>query len=89
MAPKDSSMSARCPECDSRIYFPRTPDLGQLITCPECDSALEVVNNAPIQLDWAFDESSGDPGRWENDDYDSSRWDDEDDDEFDDYDDDQ
>lgn len=82
MAPKDKSLSARCPECDSRIYFPRTPDLGQLITCPECDSALEVVNNAPLNLDWAFEESSSGSDRWDDDDY--SGWDDdEDDDDFD------
>ncbi len=78
MAPKDKSLSARCPECDSRIYFPRTPDLGQLITCPECDSSLEVVNNSPLNLDWAFEESSA-SGGWDDDD-DLPKWEDDDDD---------
>ncbi len=81
MAPKDKSLSARCPECDSRIYFQRTPDLGQLITCPECDSSLEVVNNSPLNLDWAFEESSGSGGWNDNDDLPS--WEDDDEDEFD------
>ena len=56
MPDKNPSLMARCPECDSRIYFDRRPDNGQIIVCPECESSLEVVNTNPIRLDWAYEE---------------------------------
>ena len=31
MADKDPNLMARCLECDSRIYFERKPDVGQII----------------------------------------------------------
>ncbi|MBP9503249.1 MAG: hypothetical protein KBF17_13900 [Candidatus Promineofilum sp.] len=55
MPDKDTSLMARCLECDSRIYFPRRPELGQIIVCPECETSLEVVRTAPIRFDWADD----------------------------------
>lgn len=48
-----------CPECDSRIRL-RTARLGQRIQCRECGTALEVVVLTPLELDWAFDDSSHD-----------------------------
>jgi lysine biosynthesis protein LysW len=57
MPDKDPSLMARCLECDSRIYFERKPDLGQIIVCPECETSLEVVRASPIRFDWA-DEGS-------------------------------
>ncbi len=56
MPDKDPSLMARCPECDSRIYFDRRPDNGQMIVCPECEACLEVIRNNPIRLDWASEE---------------------------------
>jgi lysine biosynthesis protein LysW len=50
---------ARCPECDSRLYFDRPPDLGQILACPECETSLEVIGTNPIRLDWAYDEGEG------------------------------
>jgi lysine biosynthesis protein LysW len=47
---------ARCPECDSRLYFDRPPDLGQILPCPECETSLEVIGTNPVRLDWAYDE---------------------------------
>lgn len=77
----EKSVSARCPECDARIYFEKTPDMGQMISCPECGTSLEVIRTRPLELDWAFE-----PEEIVND-YDD--FDDEfDDDDFDDYDDD-
>ncbi|MCL4802945.1 MAG: hypothetical protein KJ046_01440 [Anaerolineae bacterium] len=57
MPDKAPSLMARCLECDSRIYFDRKPDLGQIIVCPECETSLEVVRTNPIQFGWA-DEGS-------------------------------
>ena len=57
MPDKDPSLMARCLECDSRIYFERKPDLGQIIVCPECETSLEVIRSSPIRFDWA-DEGS-------------------------------
>jgi len=56
MSDKDPSLMARCPECDSRIYFERRPDTGQMIVCPECETSLEVIGAYPIRLDWADEE---------------------------------
>ena len=53
MPDKDASLMARCPECDSRIYFERRPDTGQIIVCPECETSLEVIRANPVRLDWA------------------------------------
>ena len=56
MADKDPTLMARCPSCDSRIYFERRPDTGEIIVCPECEASLEIIRNNPIRLDWAYDE---------------------------------
>jgi hypothetical protein len=55
MPEKDPSLMARCLECDSRIYFERKPDVGQIIVCPECETSLEVIRSSPIRFDWADD----------------------------------
>ena len=44
---------SRCAECDSRIFFDKTPDLGHIVTCRECGTKLEVIYLDPIELDWA------------------------------------
>ena len=56
MPDKDPTLMARCPSCDSRIYFERRPDTGEIIVCPECEASLEIMRNNPIRLDWAYDE---------------------------------
>lgn len=55
MLDKDPSLMARCLECDSRIYFERKPEVGQIIVCPECESSLEVVRSSPIRFGWPDD----------------------------------
>ncbi len=55
MLDKDPSLMARCLECDSRIYFERKPDVGQIIVCPECETSLEVVRSSPIRFEWPDD----------------------------------
>jgi lysine biosynthesis protein LysW len=52
MPEKDPTLMARCLECDSRIYFERKPDLGEIIVCPECETSLEVVRISPIKFGW-------------------------------------
>ena len=59
MPEKDPSLMARCLECDSRIYFERKPDLGQIIVCPECNTSLEVIRTSPIKFGWPDDTSAG------------------------------
>lgn len=65
MSPTASPAKARCPECDARIFFERTPDIGQLLACPECGTSLEVIRTSPVELDWAYEEgeSKGGGGR--------------------------
>lgn len=55
MLDKDPSLMARCLECDSRIYFDRRPDVGEIIVCPECETSLEVSRVAPIRFAWPDD----------------------------------
>ena len=55
MLDKDPSLMARCLECDSRIYFERRPDVGEIIVCPECETSLEVSRTNPIRFDWPDD----------------------------------
>lgn len=62
MPDKDPSLMARCLECDSRIYFERRPDVGQIIVCPECETSLEVIRSSPIRFDWADDGERGGSG---------------------------
>ncbi len=55
MLDKDPALMARCLECDSRIYFERRPDVGEIIVCPECETSLEVSRVNPIRFDWPDD----------------------------------
>ncbi|MFO7661065.1 MAG: hypothetical protein R6X18_00585 [Chloroflexota bacterium] len=56
MTTQPRPLTARCPECDSRLNFDRPPDLGQLLVCPECETSIEVIGVNPVRLDWAYDE---------------------------------
>jgi lysine biosynthesis protein LysW len=67
MASNSKPLTARCPECDSRIYFERRPDTGEMISCPECDTLLEVISVAPLRLDWASEEPVGAQTNWDDD----------------------
>ncbi|MDX1417231.1 MAG: hypothetical protein R3293_23695 [Candidatus Promineifilaceae bacterium] len=51
------SITARCVECESRVFFNRTPELGMVVTCHECGTKLEVIDHDPIELDWAYDDT--------------------------------
>ena len=62
MLNKDPSLMARCLDCDSRIYFERRPDVGEIIVCPECETSLEVNRVNPIRFVWPDDGGSGAAG---------------------------
>lgn len=53
---KGSTVMVRCIECDSRVWFKKHPNLGDITVCPECDTHLEVVRTSPLELYWAYDE---------------------------------
>lgn len=42
-----------CPECSADVRLRKVTQLGQLLTCRGCNAQLEVVNLAPLELDWA------------------------------------
>jgi hypothetical protein len=49
----DPKNIAICPDCHGDVRFKRSPYVGQIATCRQCDAVLEVVNKAPLELDYA------------------------------------
>jgi len=70
---------AFCPDCEEPVRV-ATPKLGQRVTCQSCGAELEIVEVSPLELDWAYDETSDD---WEEEEEEEEEegddWDDEDD----------
>lgn len=62
MSSKSSKRHLRsiCPACGSEIPFRKLPRRGHHVTCYECSSLLEVVQLAPLTLEWAFEEPFSD-----------------------------
>lgn len=87
MPPNSKTLTARCPECDSRIYFERRPDAGEILPCPECETLLEVISATPLRLDWASEEPEELLSNWNEDAFFNDYDDDDDEDAFDDDDD--
>jgi lysine biosynthesis protein LysW len=50
-----SQIVAKCPDCQSDINLPATPELWMRITCSECGTQLEIVDEDPWELDYAED----------------------------------
>lgn len=69
---------AKCPDCQSVIKLPPDPELWMRVTCPECGTQLEIIDDAPWELDYAED--------FEDDEFDSDLDDSFDEDELDDLD---
>ncbi len=44
---------AICPDCQSTIALPATPELWMRVTCPECGTQLEIIDDNPWELDYA------------------------------------
>jgi len=51
-----TTSAALCPGCDTKIYFHRPPKLGDFVSCTECGDMVEVINLAPLTLDWSIDD---------------------------------
>lgn len=64
---KGKTITAFCPDCDTRIRFRERPQLYDIVNCPECEEYFEVVGLSPIELQWA-DENNLDDERFEEDD---------------------
>ena len=43
--------SAKCPECDERVFIKADTEQGEIINCEECESDLELVGMDPLELD--------------------------------------
>ncbi|MCB8946316.1 MAG: hypothetical protein H6658_21435 [Ardenticatenaceae bacterium] len=76
--PSQKMLSAECPECETKIRFPQTPQIGETLTCHECGETLQVISLSPLELDWAYDDEFEE---WEEEEEwdDEEDWDDEDD----------
>ncbi len=53
-------LKALCPECDNEIEFSTPPRLKERVRCAQCRSVLNIIELAPLVLDWAFMEPFGD-----------------------------
>lgn len=71
--------AAFCPECEGEFRIGPVLKVGQRVNCSHCDAELEVINLAPLELGWAYDEPAAD---WEDEDEtwdDKSEWEDDED----------
>jgi alpha-aminoadipate carrier protein LysW len=71
--PPNQGLSARCPECETRVAIPATAELWDMVTCRTCGTELEVVDLDPPELDYWYDPDE---------DYDDDDFDDDDDDDL-------
>jgi lysine biosynthesis protein LysW len=51
---------ATCVECDEAIEINGRPKLGMRLLCAYCGAKLEVVNLAPVEVDWAYEDDEDD-----------------------------
>ncbi|HQE93410.1 MAG TPA: hypothetical protein PLH19_11240 [Anaerolineae bacterium] len=74
-------MTARavCPSCGEWVKLLDHPKIGQKVACPHCEANLEVIEVAPVELDWAYVEADDDldDADWDDDelDLDDEDWD--------------
>ena len=45
-----------CLDCENSINLGNEPFIGQRVSCKYCGAYLEVVELAPIEFEWAYDE---------------------------------
>ena len=56
-----------CPDCGAKIVVKGLIQIGRGVRCENCEAELEVVNLAPVQVDWASQEAKDNEGflvRW-------------------------
>jgi len=58
---------AICPECEVKIDFDNSIEVGERVFCPECDIELEVISVKPLTLDYVFEDEDWDEEEWEDD----------------------
>lgn len=54
-----------CLNCGNEIYLEAEPWVGQFIRCQNCGTELEVINVAPVELDWVYLEPAELQEDWE------------------------
>jgi alpha-aminoadipate carrier protein LysW len=78
--PSKKMLVAECPECETKIRFPQTPQMGETLTCHECGESLQVISLSPLELDWAYDDDGYE--EWEEEEWEDEAWEDDEDDEL-------
>ena len=46
-------MVGTCPECDENIDLSDDSSPGDFVECPRCHTRLELINTAPVEIDYA------------------------------------
>ena len=60
---------ARCPDCERKIGLWPSVKVGEQVVCPYCEAELEIINLAPVELDWAY-VTPADDDDWDDEDED-------------------
>ena len=55
---------ATCPECKQRIRLRGKVFWGRKVACPNCETQLAVIETAPVQFGWAYEEWDVDDDDW-------------------------
>ena len=45
-----------CLDCDTNIDIDENAEIGDTVICPNCNCRLEIIDLAPVILDYAVDE---------------------------------
>ena len=68
-----TTMKAQCPECDAWITISVSLELWDLLSCPKCRTKLQLIDDDPLELDYADsdddDDDDDDDDEDEDDDY--------------------
>ena len=66
--------SAKCPDCGRSVELRADIRLREVVICPHCDADVEVISKDPLELDWAY----GDSSEWDDEESDEDEDEDED-----------
>ncbi|MBK8986861.1 MAG: hypothetical protein IPM39_12435 [Chloroflexi bacterium] len=80
-----TTLSARCPACQTMIRFEVSPELGSFLVCEECEAELEVIQLRPLKLSWVDEDEFDDLADYGFDDEDLADFEDDLEDDDDDY----
>ena len=48
--------TVECLACDEDVYVGRNPKVGNFVTCHHCDETFQIIDIAPILIDWPLDD---------------------------------